>query len=77
MSDIFTFDQFVAGFNARYYSLTQSEIGDWRYGQLLFNILCTYRPDISEKLRATPLDPFFRDAKDVHPDTWAVINELW
>ena len=37
----------------------------WRKGQALFNLLDKEYPRIAEKLRATPLDPFFRD--ETHP----------
>lgn len=34
---------------------------DWRYGQSVFNVLLTYRPDLAEKIRGTDLDPFYSD----------------
>lgn len=36
----------------------------WRYGQALFNVLHDVRPDISEKVRATGLDPFYARSRD-------------
>jgi hypothetical protein len=33
----------------------------WRYGQTLFNCLVEVRPDLSEQIRTTKLDPFFKD----------------
>lgn len=30
----------------------------WRHGQTAFNVLYRLRPDLSEQVRATPLDPF-------------------
>ena len=30
----------------------------WRLGQAAFNVLLIFRPDLSEQIRATPLDPF-------------------
>ena len=30
----------------------------WRLGQTIFNVLYFKRPDISERIRATKLDPF-------------------
>jgi hypothetical protein len=36
--------------------------GDYlRLGQWAFNLLVDERPDLSEQVRATPLDPFFVD----------------
>lgn len=32
-----------------------------RWGQGLFNHLCTVRPELAEKIRGTELDPFYRD----------------
>lgn len=34
-----------------------------RKGQYLFNVLFEERPDLSEKIRAGDLDPFYDDAK--------------
>lgn len=50
----------------------------WRWGQCLFNKLMNLRPDLSERLRGTNLDPFYF-GKD-HPVTikavgW--IKEKW
>jgi len=33
----------------------------WRRGQAAFNVLYELRPDLSERVRATPLDPFHQD----------------
>jgi hypothetical protein len=35
--------------------------GSWRKGQFLFNELCSVRPDLAERIRASDLDPFFQD----------------
>lgn len=35
-----------------------------RLGQYAFNLLVDERPDLSEQVRATPLDPFFVDSLD-------------
>lgn len=35
---------------------------DWRAGQAVFNRLVFVRPDLAEAIRATPLDPFYRDS---------------
>jgi hypothetical protein len=36
---------------------------DWRMGQTYFNVLRQYRPDLSEQVRATKLDPFHIDSR--------------
>jgi len=33
-----------------------------RYGQVWFNMLTTYRSELSHKIVATPIDPFHHDA---------------
>lgn len=35
--------------------------GDLRLGQVYFNMLCELRPDISEVLRGSMIDPFFKE----------------
>lgn len=35
----------------------------YRYGQVLFNTLARVRPDLSEQIRGTKLDPFYADVK--------------
>lgn len=39
---------------------TQPVKGDLRLGQIYFNMLCELRPDISEVLRGSMLDPFYK-----------------
>jgi hypothetical protein len=34
-----------------------------RRGQALFNVLSHYRPDLADGLVATPLDPYYNDAR--------------
>ncbi len=36
-----------------------------RHGQAAFNHLFAVRPDLSEQVRGTPMDPFYRDSN--HP----------
>lgn len=50
---------------------------NWRYGQTLFNCLHTFRPDLAVNIRATPLDPFYREHEDINPSLWAFLNENW
>lgn len=39
--------------------LTQRDNPSWRWGQTLFNVLEQVRPDLSEQIRGTDLDPFY------------------
>lgn len=40
---------------------TQKGFPTWRAGQVLFNVLWDLRPDLSEQIRGTELDPFFSE----------------
>lgn len=40
---------------------TQPVKGNLRLGQIYFNMLCDLRPDISEQLRGSMIDPFFKE----------------
>ena len=47
---------------------TNKEHPEWRYGQTLFNILHRVRPDLSEKIRGSKLDPFYKYTyNEIHP----------
>jgi len=46
-----------------------------RMGQTIFNLLCATREDLSEKIRATDLDPFYDD--DKIPAALAWLGEHW
>ena len=69
-----SFDDFIAALNSWF---MRQPPGDLRYGQALFNALVTYRPDISEQLRGTRLDPFHREMSEIKTETWDRIAELW
>lgn len=43
-----------------------------RYGQAFFNVLAEYRPDLSEVIRGTELDPFHKDTSD--SDFWDILS---
>lgn len=65
-----------------FYAAVQAERAvhhNQRMGQILFNILCILRPDISETIRATPNDPFYADS--VHDPRYMaavkVIEMMW
>jgi len=47
----------------------------WREGQTYFNVLCERRPDISEHVRSTQLDPFHRDA--IVPAFLQFVESAW
>jgi hypothetical protein len=62
--------------------LVQREFGEWqkvdstyRYGQCMFNLLAGCRPDIAERIRATNVDPFYKDY--VSQDTWEFVHDVW
>lgn len=57
-----TFAGFVETATKRYYQL-RNEDDTWRFGQVLFNELTMVRPDISEQIRGTQMDPFYKDEK--------------
>lgn len=49
------FWNYVVGIHAT----KQREDDPWRFGQAAFNVLAKYRPDLSERVRGTTLDPFY------------------
>ena len=46
-----------------------------RYGQVYFVMLSKRYPEIAEKLRGTPLDPFHHE--EASPETHAFVESLW
>lgn len=50
---------------------------DQRYGQALFNLLSVVRPGLAEAIRATPLDPFYREEHEIPPELWTMLVEKW
>lgn len=65
-----TFNEWLDKANTHYLSQHTQ-----RRGQLFFNSLYVFRPDIANQLRATVLDPFYAD--EVIPDFLAKVEELW
>lgn len=71
-----TYDEFIeyvdkgAGFD-------NNIIKDWRYGQLLFNTLAYFRPDISGFLRSSINDPFHKEKDQVKDKTYQIIESMW
>ena len=48
---------------------------DLRFGQAVFNVLASTRPDIAEELRGSTLDPFYKDS--VSDEVWQFIKSKW
>lgn len=55
--------------------LRQVEVPTERFGQAAFNTLHNIRPDLSERVRGTNLDPFHNDA--ALADFYAFAQENW
>lgn len=66
-------NKFIEGVDRMY----QSYKGDWRWGQCLFNGLVHFRPDLSEQIRATPLDPFYKEKDEIKPELWNFLYANW
>ena len=47
----------------------------WRRGQLAFNVLHQERPDLSEEIRTSCLDPYYDDTR--LPAFLKLVGELW
>jgi len=56
-----SFNDFLADASIVYEKLKGDGFG-YRYGQVYFNLLWEHRPDISEQIRGTSLDPFHKDS---------------
>jgi hypothetical protein len=48
---------------------------EYRYGQACFNTLHNVRPDISERLRSTSVDPFYDD--QIAGEFLLAVYDLW
>jgi hypothetical protein len=46
-----------------------------RFGQAVFNVLDSMRPDIANELRGSSIDPFYKDS--VPREVWEFIKERW
>ena len=53
----------------------QAKHPEWRLGQTAFNVLWELRPDLSEQVRATEIDPFHSTAR--LPQFFAWVQERW
>lgn len=49
-------------YRTRVYSGISRPVG-WRVGQHAFNLLHEINPELADQVRATPMDPFYRDGK--------------
>jgi hypothetical protein len=46
-----------------------------RYGQVFFNTLSEEHPNLAERIRSTPRDPFHKD--EVSVEIWEYCSEMW
>lgn len=64
MSSIYSYEQFLVFVDWEFKRLKNNG-EDVRYGQVYFNTLWEFRPNIANKIRATKMDPFHKN--EVHP----------
>ena len=57
-----TFDEYVTAVQT-----TLNDFPEWRQGQTYFNVLADKRPDLSEQIRGTALDPFHKAGDSLTP----------
>ena len=69
-----SFNDFLADASIVYEKL-KGDGFDYRYGQVYFNLLFEHRPDISEKIRGSLLDPFYKDY--VKSETHQFVEKSW
>lgn len=69
-----SFNDFLADASIVYEKL-KGDGFDYRYGQVYFNLLFEHRPDISEKIRGTTLDPFYKES--VKSETHQFVEKSW
>jgi len=69
-----SFNDFLADASIVYEKLKGNGF-DHRYGQVYFNLLVEHRPDISEKIRGTMLDPFYKEF--VKTETHQFVEKSW
>jgi hypothetical protein len=65
-----TLDEFYA-----YVDQLMEQHPEWRAGQTLFNALYLVRPDLSEQIRTTELDPFHVSSRIAAFNSW--LAEHW
>lgn len=69
-----TYADFVAKVN-RLHERLGGGATSWRYGQTYFNILASIRSDLSEAIRSTAYDPFYKD--EIPEATEKLIRDMW
>lgn len=69
-----SFNDFLADASIVYEKL-KGDGFNLRYGQVYFNLLFQHRPDISEKMRGTELDPFHFEM--VKSETHRLVEKMW
>jgi hypothetical protein len=52
-----------------------SHRNEQRFGQAVFNVLHSMRPDIADELRGTEIDPYYQES--VPEGVWAFIKARW
>jgi hypothetical protein len=55
-----TYLEFENLVNEQFDQYEKTSPGDWRIGQVYFNLLFDIRPDIAEEMRGSIVDPFFK-----------------
>ena len=70
--DSMTYEEFLAEVANKY-----SNTVDHRYGQVFFNTLMDQRPDLSEQIRATKLDPFHRERDTMNNELYNWLQSNW
>jgi hypothetical protein len=53
----------------------QTDYPEWRIGQAYFNVLSTVNTDLAERVRASRIDPFYRDER--LPFFLSFVGEEW
>jgi hypothetical protein len=71
-----TFDIFVTKV-ANIHGVIRDKKGPSRYGQTLFNVLQSVKPELAEELAGTKLDPSNKEGKDIKDETWEYIKSNW
>jgi len=56
---------------------TEHEVNAMRYGQRLFNTLVNVNPEVAAWIRGSCFDPFFKEAENINPGTFVMIEEKW
>lgn len=69
-----SFNDFLADASITYERMKSSGM-QYRYGQVYFNLLFQHRPDISEKIRGTAIDPFYKEI--VSSVTHSFVEKSW